>query len=127
MPTIVIATVSGDIHDIGKNLVAMMLKNYGFNVVDLGKDVPCELIIEKAKEYHAAVIALSALMTTTMQEMKHVIKCAKEQGVISKFVIGGAVITEDYAKEAGADGYARDAAEAVKVVMKLTGVTNEEE
>lgn len=127
MPTVVIATVSGDIHDIGKNLVAMMMKNYGFHVIDLGKDVPCEVIIKNAKENNAAVIALSALMTTTMQEMKHVIKCAKEQGVTSKFMIGGAVITEDYAEEVGADGYARDAAEAVKVVMKLTGVTNEEE
>jgi len=127
MPTVVIATVSGDIHDIGKNLVAMMMKNYGFHVIDLGKDVPCEVIIENAKENNAAVIALSALMTTTMQEMKHVIKCAKEQGVTSKFMIGGAVITEEYAEEVGADGYARDAAEAVKVVLKLTGVTNEEE
>ncbi len=126
MPTVVIATVSGDIHDIGKNLVAMMMKNYGFKVIDLGKDVPREVIIQKAKENNASVIALSALMTTTMQEMKHVIECARENGVTSKVMIGGAVITEDYAAEIGADGYSKDAAEAVKVAMKLTGVTNEE-
>ena len=122
MPTVVIATVSGDIHDIGKNLVAMMLKNYGFKVIDLGKDVPKETIIQKAKECNASIIALSALMTTTMQEMKHVIKCAKENDVDSKIMIGGAVITDDYAQEIGADGYSKDAADAVKVAMKLTGV-----
>lgn len=122
MPTVVIATVSGDIHDIGKNLVAMMLKNYGFKVIDLGKDVPKEMIIQKAKECNASIIALSALMTTTMQEMKHVIKCAKENEVDSKIMIGGAVITDDYAQEIGADGYSKDAADAVKVAMKLTGV-----
>lgn len=125
MPTVVIATVSGDIHDIGKNLVAMMMKNYGFQVIDLGKDVPREVIVQKAKEYNASLIALSALMTTTMQEMKHVIECAKESGVTSKIMIGGAVITEDYVSEIGADGYAKDAAEAVKVAMKLTGITKE--
>ena len=126
MPTVVIATVSGDIHDIGKNLVAMMMKNYGFKVIDLGKDVPREVIVQKAKENNAAVIALSALMTTTMQEMKHVIECAKESGITSKVMIGGAVITEDYAVEIGADGYSKDAADAVKIAMKLTGITNEE-
>lgn len=127
MPTVVIATVSGDIHDIGKNLVAMMMKNYGFKVIDLGKDVPREVIVETAKEHHASVIALSALMTTTMQEMRRVIECARENGVHSKVMIGGAVITEDYAKEIGADGYSADAADAVKVAMKLTGITKEEE
>ncbi len=127
MPVVVIATVSGDIHDIGKNLVAMMMKNYGFRVIDLGKDVPREVIVQKAKEYRASVIALSALMTTTMQEMKHVIECARENGVDSKVMIGGAVITEDYATEIGADGYSKDAAEAVKVAMKLTGIAEEED
>ena len=81
MPVVVIATVEGDIHDIGKNLVALMLKNYGFRVIDLGKDVPKEKIIEAAKENNAQIIALSALMTTTMQRMKEVISYAKEQGV----------------------------------------------
>lgn len=119
MPTVVIATVEGDIHDIGKNLVALMLKNYGFHVIDLGKDVPKEKIIEAAKEYNAQVIALSALMTTTMQQMKHVIRYAKEQKVDAKIIVGGAVITQDYADEIGADGYSKDAAEAVKLTKRI--------
>ena len=123
MPVIVVATVAGDIHDIGKNLVVMMLKNYGFRVIDLGKDVPREVIIEKAKEHHAAIIGLSALMTTTMQEMRRVIELAKEEKMDVKFMIGGAVITEEYKDEIGADGYSRDAAEAVKVAKQLLGMT----
>ena len=119
MPTVVIATVEGDIHDIGKNLVALMLKNYGFHVIDLGKDVPKETIIQAAKENHAQIIALSALMTTTMQQMRHVVTYAKEQGVTAKIMIGGAVITQDYADEIGADGYSKDAAEAVKLAQRL--------
>ncbi len=115
----VIATVSGDIHDIGKNLVALMLKNYGFQVIDLGKDVPREVIIDKAIEYNAQIIALSALMTTTMQEMKRVVDYAREKQIKSKIMIGGAVITLEYAIEIGADGYSRDAAEAVKTAKRL--------
>ena len=122
LPTIVIATVKGDIHDIGKNLVAMMLKNHGFEVIDLGKDVPKETIVEEAKKHHASVIALSALMTTTMQEMRNVIRYAKEKGCTAKIIIGGAVITQDYADEIGADGYSRDAAEAVKLTQKILGL-----
>lgn len=119
MPTIVIATVKGDIHDIGKNLVALMLKNHGFTVIDLGKDVPKEEIIKVAREKHASIIALSALMTTTMQEMKNVINLAKEEGLTAKVMIGGAVITQEYADEIGADGYSKDAADAVKLAQKL--------
>lgn len=119
MPTIVIATVKGDIHDIGKNLVALMLKNHGFSVIDLGKDVPREEIIRAAKENQAKIIALSALMTTTMQEMKNVIDLAKQEGLPAKVMIGGAVITQEYADEIGADGYSRDAADAVKLAQKL--------
>lgn len=119
MPVVVIATVQGDIHDIGKNLVALMLKNYGFQVIDLGKDVPKEKIVETALESGAQIIALSALMTTTMQEMKHVIEYANEKGVTAKIMIGGAVITQEYADEIHADGYSRDAAEAVKVAKQL--------
>lgn len=122
LPTIVIATVKGDIHDIGKNLVALMLKNYGFEVIDLGKDVPKEVIVEEAIKREAAVIALSALMTTTMQEMRNVIAYAKEKGCTAKIIIGGAVITQDYADEIGADGYSGDAAEAVKLTQKLLGL-----
>lgn len=125
MPVVVIATVAGDIHDIGKNLVAMMLKNYGFQVIDLGKDVPRETIIEAAREHHAAIIALSALMTTTMQEMKRVIDYAKEQRIDAKIMIGGAVITQEYADEIGADAYSRDAAEAVRTVKRLLGMEDD--
>lgn len=122
MPTVVIATVEGDIHDIGKNLVALMLKNHGFQVIDLGKDVPKEKIIEAAKESHASIIALSALMTTTMQEMRKVIAYAKEQGVDAKVIIGGAVITQDYADEIGADGYSKNAADAVKLAKRILDI-----
>ena len=119
LPTVVIATVHGDIHDIGKNLVALMLKNYGFNVIDLGKDVPAEVIIKAAKDNDACVIALSALMTTTMKEMKNVIELAKKEKVKAKIMVGGAVVTEEYSQEIGADGYSADAAEAVRVIKKL--------
>lgn len=117
--TIVIATVAGDIHDIGKNLVALMLKNYGFDVIDLGKDVPTELILQKAKELNADIIALSALMTTTMTEMKRVVELAKKEQLHSKIIIGGAVITESYAIEIDADGYSKDAQGAVALVKKI--------
>ncbi len=120
-PVVIIATVEGDIHDIGKNLVALMLKNYGFQVIDLGKDVPKEDIIRAAKENHAQIIALSALMTTTMRRMREVIAYAREEGLTAKVMIGGAVITQDYADEIGADGYSADAAEAVKLAWRLTG------
>lgn len=118
--TVIIATVKGDIHDIGKNLVALMLKNYGYQVIDLGKDVPTEEIIAKAKETNAEIIALSALMTTTMVEMKHVISAAREAGLSSKIMVGGAVITQEYADEILADGYSKDAAGAVKTAERLT-------
>ncbi len=122
LPTIVIATVHGDIHDIGKNLVALMLKNYGFDVIDLGKDVPREEIIKVAKEKNASIIALSALMTTTMKEMKNVVDLAHENNLDSKIIIGGAVVTQDYADEIGADGYSSDAADAVRVVKQLLNI-----
>lgn len=125
MPTVVIATVEGDIHDIGKNLVALMLKNYGFKVIDLGKDVPKEKIIEAAKEHNAQVIALSALMTTTMQQMRHVIDYAKENKMEAKIIVGGAVITQEYADEIGADGYSKDAADAVKLTKRILQIDNE--
>ncbi len=119
MPVVVIATVEGDIHDIGKNLVALMLKNYGFRVVDLGKDVSKEKIIQAAKEHNAQIIALSALMTTTMQRMREVIAAVRENKLSAKVMIGGAVITQEYADEIGADGYSKDAAEAVKLAKRL--------
>ncbi len=117
--TIVIATVEGDIHDIGKNLVVLMLKNYGYRVIDLGKDVPAETVIETAGKEDADIIGLSALMTTTMMEMKKVVIMAKEAGLKAKIIIGGAVTTQGFADEIGADGYSKDAQEAVKLVQRL--------
>ena len=111
--------LEGDIHDIGKNLVALMLKNHGFHVIDLGKDVPKETIIAAAKEHNAKFIALSALMTTTMQRMREVVEAAKAEGLDAKIMIGGAVITQEYADEIGADGYSKDAADAVKLAKRL--------
>ena len=125
MPVVVIATVEGDIHDIGKNLVALMLRNYGFEVIDLGKDVPKEKIIQAAKEHGAGIIGLSALMTTTMQEMRHVVELAHEEGLDSKIIIGGAVVTQDYADEIHADGYAKDAADTVRLAKRLLGLNEE--
>lgn len=120
--TIVIATVEGDIHDIGKNLVALMLKNYGFRVVDLGKDVPKETIVQAAIDENADIIALSALMTTTMMRMKDVVELVREKNVDAKVIIGGAVITQSYADEIGAEGYSKDAADAVRLVQRLMGL-----
>ena len=117
--TVVIATVAGDIHDIGKNLVTLMLKNYGFRVIDLGKDVPTDKIIRTAKEEKADIIALSALMTTTMTEMKNIVAIAKEMELKAKIIIGGAVVTESYMEEIGADGYSEDAQAAVALVQRL--------
>lgn len=119
--TIVIATVEHDIHDIGKNLVALMLRNYGYHVIDLGKDVPAETIVAKAKEADADIIGLSALMTTTMMEMKKVVELAKREKVRAQIIIGGAVITQGFADEIGADGYSGDAQEAVALVGRLLG------
>lgn len=117
--TVVVATVEGDIHDIGKNLVVLMLKNYGYHVIDLGKDVPADVIVDEAMKQDAQVIGLSALMTTTMMRMKDVVDLAKERGCRGKVVIGGAAITESFAEEIGADGYSKDAAECVRLVERL--------
>lgn len=119
LDTIVMATVKGDIHDIGKNLVVLMLKNYGYRVIDLGKDVDAQRILDTAREENAAVIGLSALMTTTMMEMKHLVEMAREQGITAKIIVGGAVVTESFAQEIGADGYSKDAREAVLLVNRL--------
>ena len=121
-PSIVIATVEGDIHDIGKNLVAMMLGNYGFNVIDLGKDIKAEDIVNEAVSKDAKIICLSALMTTTMIHMKETIELVKEKGLDIKVMVGGACVTEEYAQEIGADGFSKDAAEAVRVAKSLLGI-----
>lgn len=117
--TIIMATVEGDIHDIGKNLVVLMLKNYGYNVIDLGKDVKAQTIVEEAKKNNAHIIGLSALMTTTMTQMKKVIELKNEIYPQCQVVIGGAVTTQDYADEINADGYSADAQAAVVTVKGL--------
>ncbi len=117
--TVIMATVEGDIHDIGKNLVVLMLKNYGYRVIDLGKDVSKERIVAAAMEEKAAIIGLSALMTTTMMRMREVIEYARQKGCSSQIIIGGAVTTQSFADEIGADGYSKDAAEAVHLVERL--------
>ncbi len=120
-PSVVIATVEGDIHDIGKNLVAMMLGNYGFKVIDMGKDIKAEDIVNEAVAKDAKIICLSALMTTTMIHMKETIELVKEKGLDIKVMVGGACVTEEYAREIGADGYSTDAADAVRVAKQLLG------
>jgi 5-methyltetrahydrofolate--homocysteine methyltransferase len=114
-----IGTVKGDLHDIGKNLVAMMLKGAGFEVLDLGIDVGPEKFIEKAKATGIQLIGMSALLTTTMPSMEKTIKALKEAGVSAKIMIGGAPVTQGYADKIGADGYAPDAASAVDLAKGL--------
>lgn len=116
---IVMATVKGDIHDIGKNIVCLMLRNHGFEVVDMGKDVAAEDIVACAKAENADIIGLSALMTTTMRQMRTVVELAKQEGLRARIMIGGAVITAAYAEEIGADGYSADAVEAVRLATRL--------
>jgi len=115
----IIATVEGDIHDIGKNIVKVMLENYGFDVIDLGKDVPPERIVESAIENKAPIVGLSALMTTTVPAMEETIKQLRKNAPWCKIVVGGAVLTEDYAKQIGADKYAADAMETVRYAEKI--------
>ena len=110
----VLATVKGDIHDIGKNIVKLLLENYGFDVVDLGRDVAPELILEEVKRLHAPMCGLSALMTTTVPAMEETIKLIHAEAPWCKVVVGGAVLTQDYADRIGADKYAKDAMEAVR-------------
>jgi 5-methyltetrahydrofolate--homocysteine methyltransferase len=116
---LVIGTVQGDLHDIGKNLVAMMLKGAGFDVIDLGVDVKPEKFVEQVKTSKAQLIGMSALLTTTMPGMEKTIKALKDAGVPVKVMIGGAPVTQDYASKIGADGYAPDAASAVDIAKSL--------
>ena len=117
--TIIMATVEGDIHDIGKNIVCVLLENYGFRVIDLGKDVKAEVILDLAERENADIIGLSALMTTTMPAMKKVIEEARTRGLPCKFMVGGAVLTPEYAQSIGADAYSEDARAAVRAAQKL--------
>ena len=116
---IVLATVKGDIHDIGKNIVKLLLENYGFAVADLGRDVPPEAVAETVKALHAPLAGLSALMTTTVPAMGETIRLLRKETPWCKVMVGGAVLTEDYAKKLGADGYAKDAMEAVRYAERL--------
>jgi 5-methyltetrahydrofolate--homocysteine methyltransferase len=122
---IVLGTVKGDLHDIGKNLVGMMLEGAGFEVVDIGIDAPAEKFVQVAKEKGAKVIGMSALLTTTMMQMKATTELVKSAGLKNqvKTVVGGAPVTEEFARQIGADGYAADAASAVSAVKGLLGMT----
>lgn len=117
--TIIIGTVKGDLHDIGKNLVSMMMEGAGFEVVDLGVDVDTDKFINVAKEKNADVICMSALLTTTMPAMEEVIKAIKEQGLQVKTMVGGAPVTQAFADQIGADGYSEDAPGAVEKAREL--------
>jgi len=119
---VIVGTVKGDLHDIGKNLVVMMLEGGGFEAVDLGIDVPADKFVEAIKKHQPKVVGMSALLTTTMREMKNTLEAIQEAGLRKqvKVIIGGAPVTERYAKEIGADGYAPDAASAVDLVKSLT-------
>ena len=116
---LLIGTVQGDLHDIGKNLVAMMLKGAGFQVIDLGVDVRPEKFVEQVKAAKAQLVGISALLTTTMPGMEKTIKALKNAGIPVKVMIGGAPVTQDYADRIGADGYAPDAASAVDLAKSL--------
>ena len=117
--TAVVGTVKGDLHDIGKNLVCMMLEGAGLKVIDIGIDVPPEKFVEAAKENNAQVIGISALLTTTMTNMKAVVDAVKESGIASKTMIGGAPVTQAFCDEIGADGYAPDAASAADLAVSF--------
>lgn len=122
--TVVLATVKGDIHDLGKNIVAALLENNGFKVVDLGKDVTAEAIVEAAKQHQADVVGLCALMTTTMPQLDRTIELIKRSTLTCRTIVGGAVLTPEYAKQAGADAYAADGVTAVKLAKKLITPTD---
>lgn len=124
MGKVVIGTVQGDLHDIGKSLVGIMLKGAGFEVIDLGRDVTPQKFLEAAKETGAKIIGMSALLTTTMPVMRKVIDLAKERGIRHEFkiIVGGAPLSEDYADEIGADAYCYDGLNAVDCVKRFLGV-----
>ncbi|WP_077849227.1 homocysteine S-methyltransferase family protein [Clostridium puniceum] len=116
---IIVATVKGDIHDIGKNIVKVILENYGYEMIDLGKDVPIETVVSEAKKHNVSLIGLSALMTTTVRSMEETIKALREDGYTGKIFVGGAVLTADSAERIGADFYAKDAKESVEIAKKV--------
>ena len=117
--TVILATVRGDIHDIGKNIVKMLLENYGYRVVDLGKDVAEAVLVGAVREYNAKLVGLSALMTTTAQNMVPAIRALREAGLNCKVMIGGAVVNEIFARQIGADYYAKDAAQSARIAAEV--------
>jgi len=121
--TVVMGTIEGDLHDIGKNLVSLMLEASGFRVYDIGRDTPVDVFIEKAKETNADIIGVSALMTTTMIGQQRLIERLRELNLYGRFkvMVGGASVTEDWAREIGADAYAEDAIDAVRKAKALLG------
>ncbi len=120
--TVVIGTVKGDLHDIGKNLVAMMVEGAGFNVIDLGVDVDTEKFVREAQAQNADVVCLSALLTTTMPVMAKAVEALKEAGLKAKTIVGGAPVTDAYSQQIGADGFSDDAPGAVELIRKLVAV-----
>jgi 5-methyltetrahydrofolate--homocysteine methyltransferase len=122
--TVVIGTVKGDMHDIGKNLIAVILEGGGFEVIDLGIDVSPESFTEQAKAHPDAVIGMSALLTTTRESMRSSVNMVRESGLENRIIVGGAVVNQAFADEIGADGYERDAPKAVQMVKDLLGISN---
>ena len=117
--TIIIGTVKGDLHDIGKNLVAMMLEGAGFNVVDLGVDVETNTFLKEIQKSEAEMIALSALLTTTMPAMEKIVEAVKKEAYVTKIIVGGAPVNQSFANNIGADGYSEDAGGAVRIARLL--------
>ena len=118
---IVIATVKGDVHDIGKNIVKVLLENYGYDVIDLGKDVEYQTVVDAIRDNDVKLCGLSALMTTTLVSMKETIALIRENNLDCKVMVGGAVLTPEYAKEIDADFYAKDAKESVDIAKRVLG------
>ena len=116
-----LATVYGDIHDIGKNIVKMLLENYGYEVIDLGKDVPVKTVVETVRDRDVKLVGLSALMTTTVKSMKDTIAALREATLDCKVMVGGAVLNEEYVEFVGADYYAKDARASVKIAAEFFG------
>ena len=123
---IVIATVKGDIHDIGKNIVKLLLENYGFAVTDLGRDVEPERIVKEVVRLHAPIVGLSALMTTTVPYMQETISLLRRDAPWCKIIVGGAVLTKEYSSAIGADAYGKDAMEAVRLAMDINSALSKE-
>ena len=119
---IVLATVKGDVHDIGKNIVKVILENYGFEVIDLGRDVPVETVVNTVREKNVHLVGLSALMTTTLKSMEETIRALHDARLDCKIMVGGAVLTPEYAKKIGADWYAKDAKQSADIAKEFFGV-----